>query len=145
MRYLVSSNGRALRPMAFVNDFDRMLDSFFSDVPYWDSQVPKVDIHKEEGQYVLSAELPGYSQENLDIKVEGNLLTISAENQKETEENDKEKKYLVKERLQSSFKRSFVLPKDVDSEKIEAAFKDGILTLTMQVSEKSQPKSISIK
>lgn len=142
MRYLVN-NGRVLRPVGLVNELDRMLDSFLTDTSWWESQTPRVDIVKEEGQYVLSAELPGFSEENVDIKVEGNLLTITAEKQEEVREG--ENRFLVRERSSSSVQRSFVLPKDVDSEQIEGAFKNGVLTLTMKLAEKAQPKTITIK
>lgn len=145
MKYLVTSRpARSLRPAGFMSDFDKVLDSFFPEAPYWDTRNPQVDIYKEEGQYVLSAELPGLSEENLDIKVEGNLLTLSAEKGKEKEAEKENVQYLLRERSSHAFKRSFVLPKDVDTEKISAEFKNGILTLVMKISEKAQPRSISI-
>ena len=143
MRYLVANKPAVtLRPRALMSDIDRIMDSWFSDAPYWDSRTPQVDIYKEEGQYVLTAELPGLSEDNLDIKVEGNLLTLSANVEKDAERENV--KYLLKERSSSAFKRSFVLPKDVDTEKISAAFKNGVLTLEMKISEKAQPRSIAI-
>ena len=144
MKYLVTNNNPAsLRNLGLASEFDRMLDSIFSDLPGWDSRFPAVDIVKEEGQYVLSADLPGYQEDKIEIKVDGNLLTISAQVEEQKEESGK--KYLVKERVSSSFKRSFALPKDVDTDKIEAAFKDGVLILTMKQSEKAQAKTINIK
>ena len=144
MKYLVTNNNPAsLRNLGFTGEFDRMLDSLFSDLPGWDSRLPSVDIVKEEGQYVLSADLPGYQEDKIEIKVDGNLLTISANAEVQKEES--EKKYLLKERVSSSFKRSFTLPKDVDTDNIEAAFKDGVLVLKMKLSEKAQAKTINIK
>jgi len=142
MRYLVTTKPAAYRPAAMLNDFDRVLNSWFSDAPFWDSRNPQVDIYREEGQYVLTAELPGLSEEDLDIRVEGNLLTLEAKNQKEAEREGV--KYLLKERNSSVYKRSFVLPKDVDSEKISAALKNGILVLNLPIAEKAKPRSISI-
>ncbi|MDR1894533.1 MAG: Hsp20/alpha crystallin family protein [Spirochaetales bacterium] len=148
MRYLVNRPtpaNRSLDPVHLVNDFDRMLDTFFGDLtwPRSDSRLPRVDIKREEGQYILSADLPGYSEKDLDLKIEGNLLTISGEAREEKEEDSK--KFLLRERTSSSFKRSFVLPEDVDTEKIEASFKDGVLNLSLKQSEKVQARTISIK
>ena len=129
--------------MSLVSDLDRMMDSFFKDIPQWESRQPRVDIVREEDRYVLTAELPGVSEDQVEIKVEENLLVISSSVEKEVEKEDL--KYLLRERSSASFKRSFVLPKDVDTDSINAVFNNGILTLNMKVSEKAKPRVISIK
>lgn len=138
MNTLVRYNPRAL---SLANNFDRMMDSFFSDSPR--SYAPTVDIREDENKYVLEAELPGLTEKDIDVKVEDNLLTISSK----TEEKAEEKKngYILKERRSKSFSRSFVVPKDVDKEKIEAGFKNGLLSLSLHKAPAAKPKSVEIK
>ncbi|MEW5818052.1 MAG: Hsp20/alpha crystallin family protein [Spirochaetota bacterium] len=132
-----------LNAVSLFNDFDRMLDSFFSDTPVWDTRIPSVDIREEKDTYILEAELPGLTEKDINVKIEDNLLTVSSQ----TEEKKEEKKdgYLLKERKNRSFSRSFVLPRDVDREKVDARFKNGVLTLELHKNPASLPKSIEIK
>ena len=131
-------------------DFPRIIDNFFNDGllsnDFWgfeNGHYPKVDVKEEEGRYVVEADLPGISEKDLEVKVEDNLLTISSK--KDEEKKDKKKGYLVKERRSYSFTRSFVLPGDVDKDKIEARFKNGVLTLTVDKNPAALPKQIEIK
>lgn len=131
----------------FFRDFDRMLDGFFSGHESSVARTPTVDIREEDEQYVLEAELAGLSEKDVDVKVQDNLLTISAETESEEKEEKKEdkKSYILRERRSSSFMRSFVLPKDVDQEHIDAAFKNGVLTLTLPKSQESKPRTIKVE
>jgi HSP20 family protein len=125
-------------------DADGILDRFFDDDFFGTfGKYPKVDVREENGKYIIEADLPGLTEKDLDVKVEGNLLTISS---KKTEEK-KEKKngYLVQERRSSSFARSFMLPKNVEKDKIEAHFKNGLLTLSLPKAPEAEPKKISVK
>jgi HSP20 family molecular chaperone IbpA len=126
-----------------LGDFNRVLDSFFTDTPVWKSRIPAVNIREEEGCYLLEAELPGLSQKDVDVKIEENQLTISSV-QNETKEENKNG-YLIRERNNSSFKRSFVLPKNVDRENISAKFKNGLLILELQKKQEEKPRSIEVK
>merc|ERR1711879_53907 len=141
MRYVVAN--KPVRTMSLMSDFDRMMGSFFKDVPQWESRQPRVDIVRDEDRYLLTAELPGVNEDQLEIKIEENLLTLSSQLEKEAEKEGTQ--FLLKERSSASFKRSFVLPKDVDTENIEASFSNGILNLTMKIAEKAKPRMISIK
>ena len=124
-------------------DFDRMIDRIFSDTPIWEARVPAVDVREEKDRYVLEAELPGLTEKDIEVKVEDNLLTISSKKEEKREEKGDE--YLIRERRSSAFKRSFVLPDDVDKENIDAKFKNGILTLDMKKLASAQPKSIAVR
>ena len=125
------------------DDLDRVFDSLVGGTSLGRARVPAVDIREEEDRYVLEAELTGLTEKDVEVKVQDNLLLISSKQEKETEE--KKKGYLLKERRSSSFSRSFVLPKDVDREKIEAAFKNGLLTLTLHKSPETKPRAIEVK
>jgi HSP20 family protein len=124
--------------------FDRALDGFFDD-SFWGrgrSHHP-VDIREEDTAYVVEAELPGLTEKDLQVKVENDMLTIASSNQ--TEREEKKGSYLLRERHSRSFRRSFVLPADVDREKIEARFENGLLVLSLPKSETAKPKQIEVK
>lgn len=106
-------------------------------------RTPAVDIREEEGRYLLEAELSGLTEKDFDVQVHDNLLTISS---KPVEPADTEsKKYVLRERTGYDFSRSFVLPKDVDRARIDAEFRNGLLTLTLHKAESMQPRSIEVK
>jgi len=139
MRYLVN------RPADLWSQMDRLMDGFLT-ADYnskTSSRTPAVDIREEKDAYLLEAELPGISEKEIDIKVEENLLTLSAER---TDKKDEKKEgYLMKERSSWSFKRSFVLPRDVKADDIHASFENGILSLEMPKKEEAKAQKIQIK
>ncbi|MBN2533035.1 MAG: Hsp20/alpha crystallin family protein [Spirochaetales bacterium] len=123
--------------------FDSFLDDFFSDSLVPAGTFPKVDVKEEDKQYVVEAELPGLTEKDIDVKVENNLLTISSKKSEEKEE--KKEGYIIKERRASEFCRSFTLPDHTDREKIEAHYKNGLLTLLIPKTKEAEPKAIEIK
>ena len=136
-----------------LSDFDRYLDSFFRDnflapsersfnrLP--SNQSLLVDVHETEKAYILEAELPGYDEKDIEIRLDGNNLTI--ESKKEVEKKDEnEKNYLIRERLYSSFSRTFKLPENAESEGISASFKNGILSLEIKKKAVTQSRVIQI-
>ncbi|MDR1933008.1 MAG: Hsp20/alpha crystallin family protein [Spirochaetales bacterium] len=127
-----------------LGDFNRVLDTFFTDTPAWKARTPAVNVREDENGYVLEAELPGLSQKDVDVRVEENLLTISSV-QNAAKEEKKDNGYLIRERSQASFKRSFVLPQHVDKESIAAKFKNGLLILEMQKRKEDKTRSIEVK
>ncbi len=127
--------------MSLFNDMDRLFHSSFDDTV--SHRVPSVDVREEEGRYLLEAELPGLTEKDIDVKVEDNLLTITSA--QEVKQEEKKNGYLMKERRSASFRRSFVLPKDAEKEKIEASFKNGLLTLEIPKTEQAKPRKIDVK
>jgi HSP20 family protein len=125
-------------------DFDNLFDWFLKE-PEQDKDFPfpAVDIKEEENRYVLEADLPGFSDKDIDIKVEGNLLTLSSK--KEESKEEKKEGFIRRERSSCSFSRSFVLPKDIVADKIDAYLKDGLLSLEIPREANEQPKRIEIK
>ena len=140
MNSLVRYNPRSLN---VVDEFDKVFDSIFRTNGNRSSVTPVVDIREGEDSYTLEAELPGHTEKDVDVKIDDNLLTISSK----VESTDEEKKegYLVRERRIRSFNRSFVLPRDVDREKIEARYANGLLTLELHKTPESKPRQIEIK
>ena len=106
------------------------------------SWLPTVDISENDSGFEIHAELPGVSQEDVQVSVTDNLLTIKGEkNQKRETES---KSYHRIERQYGTFQRSFTLPRHVDTGNIKADYKDGILTLTIPKAEAAKPKEIQI-
>ena len=137
-------NYRPGRTFDLLGDFHKVLDSFFDDSSViHKSKIPAVNIQEDENGYVLEAELPGMTQADVDVKVEDNLLTISSI--KNAEKEEKKGAYLIRERSESSFKRSFMLPQNVDKESISAKFRNGLLILDMQKRKEDKTRSIAIK
>ncbi|HET6272190.1 MAG TPA: Hsp20/alpha crystallin family protein [Bacteroidota bacterium] len=104
---------------------------------------PAVDVAEHENQYVVKVELPGVTKDDVKITMQENVLTIRGEKKQETETKDSN--FHRVERSYGSFQRSFSLPTHVKNEKIEASYKDGILTVTLPKAEEAKPKQIEVK
>jgi len=102
--------------------------------PIWQREVtwagtPAADVVEKEKAYEITAELPGLDEKNVEVKVANGGVTIKGEKQEEKEE--KKKDYYLHERRFGSFERYFRIPEGVDTDKIEASFKKGVLTVTL--------------
>ena len=104
---------------------------------------PTVDIFDKGSEIVLHAELPGTKKEDIDVRVENNVLTLRGK--KERKDEVKEDGYYRSERAFGTFSRSFSLPTTVDITKISAEYRDGILTLSIPKAEEAKPRQIDIK
>ncbi len=102
-----------------------------------------LDVSENDDHYLVKASLPGVKPDNIDVTYRNGTLTISAESKQE-QEFEKEQ-YHIRERSYGTFRRSINLPGDIDPDKIDARFEDGVLTLTLPKSEQAKPKRISIK
>jgi HSP20 family protein len=161
-----SSEPTALRtwwPMESLRrEVDRLFDDFDRDfwrapfrraldiVPSWPSApafavVPDVDIAEKADAYELVAELPGLDEKNIEVKVVDDSLTIKGE--KEEEKKEEKKDYVLHERHFGAFERSFRVPEGVDTDKIEAQFRKGVLTVTLPKKPEAQKptKKIEVK
>jgi HSP20 family protein len=124
--------------------------SYFDMEPFWRrelswSATPSVDIAEKDKAYEVTAELPGMDEKDIEVKVVNGVLTIKGEKQEEKEE--KKKDYYLQERRFGSFERSFRVPEGVDADKIEAAFKKGVLTVSLPKTAEAQKaeKKITVK
>ena len=102
-----------------------------------------VDISETEQAYLIKAELPEVKKEDVKVRVEDGVLTLSGERRQEKEE--KGKKFHRVERSYGSFVRSFALPESVDESGVKAEYKDGVLSLHLPKAEKAKPKAIEVK
>ena len=108
--------------------------------------VPAVNITEQKNDYLVSLAAPGLKKEDFKIDVDGNMLTISSEKEETREEKDK--KFTRKEYNYSSFSRSFTLPEEINKEKIEAKYEDGVLKISLprrEEAKKPAAKNIAVK
>ncbi len=137
-------------------DFDRgswmspFSGSIFEIEPFWRREVawgtaPSVDIVEKDNAYEVTAELPGMDEKNVEVKLANGGLTIKGEKREEKEE--KKKDYYLHERHFGSFERCFAVPEGVETDKVEASFKKGVLTVTLPKKPEAQKreKKIEIK
>ena len=103
---------------------------------------PVVDMYDEDDKIVIKAELPGMDKKDIAIDVKDRVLTLSGE--RDTDNEVKEEKYYRRERVYGKFQRAFSLPADVDSDKIKADFKEGLLKIEVPKPEKQKPKQITV-
>ncbi len=103
---------------------------------------PAVDLYEKDGHFVIKAELPGVNKDGIKIDLKDRVLTLSGER---TYDNEvKEENYYRKERSYGKFQRAFRLPADVDSDKIKAEFKDGVLQVEVPKPEERKAKQVTI-
>jgi HSP20 family protein len=128
---------------------NRLFDGFFHGGTQADGDLglshwtPAVDIAERDDEYLVKVELPGVEKEDVKITLESNILTIRGEKKAEKEETGKE--YHRMERACGSFQRSFTLPTTVKGDRIDALYKDGILTIRLPKAEEAKSKQIEVK
>ena len=111
-------------------DFNTMFPAFFDNGDLGNSFAGfKTDVMEKDGNYVLEAELPGFKKEDINVDLKDNILTISASHNEEKKEEDKNTKYIRKERHTTSYSRSFRVA-NVTHEDIKAAYNNGVLEVT---------------
>jgi len=128
-------------------EMDRLWENFFGEKPLtrmWEREwAPSLDISETRDNFVVKAEVPGIDAKDIDISLTGDVLTIKGEKKQEREE--KEEDYHLVERSYGSYSRSVRLPAEVESNKIKASYKNGILNITLPKSEKVKAKEVKIK
>jgi HSP20 family protein len=130
------------------DEIDRLFDSPLNALTnnsqqFLNGWLPTIDLYDDRDHLVLKAELPGMKKEDIDISLHGDVLTLSGE-RKEQEVFDKAETYRA-ERFLGRFQRSVTLPFAVDSKKVQASYRDGILTVTLPKAEEAKPKQIEVK
>ncbi len=135
-------------PFADVRQaMDRMLEESFRPLRVlrgFEEIAPvPLDMYQTDNDVVIKAALPGVKPEDVDITISGNTLSIKGETK--TEEEIKREDYLYQERRYGSFSRTIALPASLQTDKAEATFENGVLTLTIPKAEEIKPKAIKVK
>ena len=130
-------------PSVFFDDFFRPLNEWFGNGGLTGKSLatPAVNITESKDDYKVSVAAPGLKKSDFNIDVEGNMLTVSCE--KEERKEEKDERHTRKEYNYSSFSRSFTLPEEVIKDKIEAAYEDGVLKLTLPKKEEAKKALLS--
>jgi HSP20 family protein len=147
------------RPFSELSRMEREMERMFEDFfggrrrPFWPARwlpgrgmeisAGAVDVYEEKDDIVVKAELPGMEKDNIEVNISDHHLTIKGEKKKE--EEIKEEDYYRSERSYGSFVRSLELPKDIQTDKVKAAFKNGILEIRMPKTEEAKKKEIKVK
>jgi len=131
---------------SFQREVNRLVSSSFGalgNLASSDTWSPSLDLSQDDDNFVVALDAPGLSKEAFHVSLEDGVLTISGERRfPEVKEEDN---VLRRERFSGSFSRSLTLPAAVDSEKVSAAYTDGVLTITLPRSEAAKPRQIQIK
>jgi len=129
------------RPIADLSELRERLDQAFG--TNGESWNPRIDVVKKEGEIVLKADLPGVKPDEIEVEVEDGVLTVSGEHEEQSEE--KEERYLRRERRFGSFSRSMALPEGVTAGDIEATTTDGVLELTIPLPKPERKPTETVK
>jgi HSP20 family protein len=133
--------------MTLREAMDRLFDDAFtrplSVRDGWSMATPAIDMYQTDNEVVVKASIPGIKAEEVQINVTGDILTLKGEVKQEEDRNDRA--WHIREQRFGSFERSVVLPTDVKSDKAEAVFENGILTVTLPKADEVKPKTINIK
>jgi HSP20 family protein len=140
--------GRPRFPWRDVARLRREMDRLLATEPSWSGSAaapcyPAMNVWTNEDGAVVTAELPGFDPETIDVSVVGNTLTVSGERQ--PEEVGEDGRYHRRERSCGRFKRSFELPFQVDATKVDANLENGVLNVALPRAEEDKPKRITVK
>mgnify|MGYP003573850498 CR=1 FL=1 len=128
--------------------FDANVSTMLNDLMGWNrgasmsSWAPNVDIVESEDSYEIHAELPGVTEEEVNVTLNNNVLTLSGE--KKQEIKDEKDDFVRVERTYGKFERSFSLPSNIQAEKVDANYKDGVLSIKVPKAEEAKSRSIKI-
>jgi HSP20 family protein len=139
---------RARNMRSMQHEMSRLVNEFFRGGMHdkgarkQGSWTPAVDMHEGDKAFTLTAELPGFAKDDVQVEIKGNRLILKGERKRETDVQ--ETQYHRVERVYGAFERSIRLPALVDADKAKAIFKDGVLKLMLPKVEEAKPKPISI-
>lgn len=107
--------------------------------------VPPMDVVETGEEILCHVEAPGLNKEDLDLRVEGNIVTISGEKRYERNGNEKETGFRHFERRYGRFERSFTIPQTVEADRVKARYENGVLTVVLPKAERSKPRRVEVE
>ena len=141
------SNLRVLDP-AFSDNFESTLRRFFAPVAF-DADAPvlkmRIDVSEKENAYEVKADIPGVKKEDINVRIDGNVVQIDAEVKREKETKGNGDRVLRSERYYGNVSRTFSLAEDVDDSKAEAKYADGVLTLALPKKSTAASKKLTVQ
>lgn len=130
---------------AFANRMNRIFgDTDFGNLTYASDWVPPVSVEERTDEILLTAELPGMTEDQVEISLENNVLTISGEKRDSREEGEAGGKFHLVERTFGSFRRSFTLPRTIRAEGITAEFDNGLLNVRLPKADEALSRKIEV-
>ena len=145
-RWVPQESGMGRSSSSLVPSVDSLFDEAFTVFrpPFYFARTgPGADIAETENEFQVSVDLPGYDPKSLEVKLEGNTLTIQAERKRGLTE--RVRSYLESERSAGRYARSFVLPNTIDGSKCQADYEHGVLTVTLPKRDEAKPRTVDIK
>ena len=135
-------------PRAWNREFDNLFEGFFrptrwSEETASEGMIPALDVVERANEFVVKAEMPGVKKDEIEVSLENGVLTIGAETQSESEVKDGDR-VIRQERCYGKYVRSLRIGKEIDEKNVKAAYKDGVLELTLPKAETAKPKKISV-
>lgn len=136
---------RTFQPRSFREEVEQMLANLWEDgqETWLGGNVGSLDISETDSAIEAKVDLPGFKPDEIDIQLNGSVLTVSGERQEEQE--DKGKTYHRVERRLGSFSRSITLPCPVEEDEVAAEYHDGVLTVTLPKTDSAKTRKISVK
>jgi len=128
----------------FSNRLSRVFGNAWDDPDLAGNWIPAVNVEESADELLLTAELPGMREEDVNVNIENNILTIRGEKREAREEADEESRHHVSERRYGSFHRRFTLPWSVDADAIRADFEGGVLTVRLPKAPEAKSRTIEI-
>ena len=138
-----------INPFNDLNILTKSLNRIYSEMPdnnlFKETLFPKIDISEDEKKVYFEVELPGFNKNDINIKLENNVLTVKGE--QINKDLNKTKLFIRKERVFGSFNRSFSLEEEINPDAVTAEYKDGILTITLEkvLQKASGKRQITVK
>lgn len=153
MTTLVRRNRNDAAPWNALREIEDHFSQFFAD-PFgpmtdWSNGgsgwAPAIDLSENENEYVIDADIPGVSKDDITLELLDNVVTIKGERKSEKKEEDKKKGYHRVERTHGSFQRSVQIPGGFKSDAVQAKFNNGVLRITLPKPEESKPRTITVQ
>lgn len=133
---------------AFGDNLESTMRRFFSPTA-WEQELPslkvRVDVTEQNNAYEVKADIPGVKKEDINVRIDGNVVQIDAEVKRESESKDKGGKVLRSERYYGTVSRTFSLADDVDEAKAEAKYADGVLTLQLPKKTTAAARKVTVQ
>jgi HSP20 family protein len=131
-------------PFRELDLMERRMRRMLEDVGFGPITMPAADVYETPDEFVVELEVPGYEEKELGIEVSDHMLTVKGEVTREKEEKDKDRAFLLHERLERTFERRFTLPEVADTEKVTATFTKGVLEIHAPKEPKAGTRKIAI-